>query len=108
LSVPCEHLINGDSCGNAFEPCEEECPANSEYPQPIKFDDPVPEYAYYFNGISTTERIAVSSFSAYKKPDSLESFAVDVIGRTYPLTECYRTLEEAVIVAKKLWKGEGK
>lgn len=107
LSVPCEHLINGDSCGNAFEPCDKDCPAN-EYPQPIKFDDPVPEYAYYFNGISTTERIAVSSFSAYKKPDSLESFAVDVIGRTYPLTECYRTLEEAVIVAKKLWKGEGK
>ena len=43
LSVPCKHLINGDACGNPFDHCDKDCPANSEYPQPIK----LPDFVYY-------------------------------------------------------------
>lgn len=93
--------VKADSIIPKFK--QSEC---DEEPQPIRFEDPVPEYVYYFNGISTTERIAVDSLSAYKKPDSFVSFAVDVIGRTYPLTDCYRTPEEALQVAKKMWEVE--
>ena len=98
-----QRVIDAESYIKANEPTVKE---NLSVPQPIKFDDPVPEYVYYFNGISTMERIAVASLSAYKRPDSFVSFAVDVIGRQYLLTDCYRTPEEALQVAKKLWNGE--
>jgi len=111
LSVPCEHLINGDSCGNAFEPCDKDCPANSEIPQPIKFDDPVPENVYvpaedcirFYNVIEyvlkkrKTLKSSTDEFLIYlRNPRTNDTLWVDA-------RECYRTLEEAVIVAKRLW-----
>ena len=105
LSVPCEHLINGDSCGNAFEPCDKDCPANSEIPQSIKFDDPVPEYVYIprNDGI---DRFKVSAF-VKNRVEQREEIVFTNGSKSIPYL-CYRTIEEAVIVAKKLWNGEGK
>jgi len=111
LSVPCEHLINGDSCGNAFEPCDKDCPANSEIPQPIKFDDPVPENVYvpaedcirFYNVIEyvlkkrKTLKSSTDEFLIYIK-DKHTGTTLWIDAR-----ECYRTPEEALQVAKKLW-----
>jgi len=104
VSVPCEHLINGDSCGNAFEPCEEECPANSEYPQPIRVDIPDIFYCPTPQGILRFKRSQVCDLLIILK-DTNNDDCLLKLHEEYP---CYRTLEEAVIVAKKLWKGEGK
>ena len=138
----CEHLV-GDLCGNAFEDCNKECPANSELKkpepvtvkafegchalignecmnymkcglescpaynsepviEPIKFDDPVPEYVYWTED-SRIERVASASFFATKERDNINAFVKDVIGRTYNLENCYKTLDDAVAVAKKTW-----
>jgi|GEM_PF-4467438 len=118
LSVPCEHLINGDSCGNAFEPCDKDCPANSEIPQPIKFDDPVPDKLYIAYSSFIRCYVVVGGFKKVidKEMDGSIRETFSIYAR--PITdgtaewltgkECYRTLEEAVIVAKKLWQGEKK
>ena len=99
LSVPCEHLINGDSCGNAFEPCEEECPANSEYPDPIRVDIPDIFYCPTPQGILRFKRSQIL-LKDTNNDDCLLKYHEE-----YP---CYRTIEEAVIVAKKMWNGDGK
>lgn len=103
----CEHLV-GDLCGNAFENCDKECLANSELKkpepviEPIKFDDPVPEYVYWTED-SRIERVASASFYATKERDNINAFVKDVVGRTYNLENCYKTLDDAVAVAKKNW-----
>ena len=116
LSVPCKHLINGDACGNPFDHCDKDCPANPEIPQPIKFDDPVPENVYvpvkdcirFYNVIEyvlkkrKTLKSSTDEFLIYlRNPRTNDTLWVDA-------RECYRTIEEAVIVAKKLWQGEKK
>ncbi len=97
LSVPCEHLVNGDSCGNAFEPCDKDCPANPEIPQPIKIALPDVVFTVTLDGIGKRN---VRTYTNLVKDDEQNL----LIGGE----KCYRTLEEAVIVAKKLWQGEGK
>jgi hypothetical protein len=99
LSVPCEHLINGDSCGNPFDHCDKDCPANSEYPDPIRLDIPDIFYCPTPQGILRFKRSQII-LKDTNNDDCLLKYHEE-----YP---CYRTLEEAVIVAKKLWKGEGK
>lgn len=97
LSVPCEHLINGDSCGNAFEPCDKDCPANSEYPDPIRVDIPDIFYCPTPQGILRFKRSQIL-LKDTNNDDCLLKYHEE-----YP---CYRTIEEAVIVAKKLWGGK--
>jgi hypothetical protein len=99
LSVPCEHLINGDSCGNPFDHCDKDCPANSEYPDPIRLDIPDIFYCPTPQGILRFKRSQII-LKDTNNDDCLLKYHEE-----YP---CYRTLEEAVIVAKKLWKGEKK
>jgi hypothetical protein len=99
LSVPCEHLINGDSCGNPFDHCDKDCPANSEYPDPIRLDIPDIFYCPTPQGILRFKRSQII-LKDTNNDDCLLKYHEE-----YP---CYRTLEEAVIVAKKLWNGEGK
>ncbi len=97
LSVPCEHLVNGDSCGNAFEPCDKDCPANSEYPDPIRVDIPDIFYCPTPQGILRFKRSQIL-LKDTNNDDCLLKYHEE-----YP---CYRTIEEALIVAKKLWGGK--
>jgi hypothetical protein len=99
LSVPCEHLINGDSCGNPFDHCDKDCPANSEYPDPIRLDIPDIFYCPTPQGIFRFKRSQII-LKDTNNDDCLLKYHEE-----YP---CYRTIEEAVMVAKKLWQGEGK
>ena len=99
LSVPCEHLVNGDSCGNAFEPCDKDCPANSEYPDPIRVDIPDIFYCPTPQGILRFKRSQIL-LKDTNNDDCLLKYHEE-----YP---CYRTPEEALQVAKKLWQGEKK
>ena len=94
LSVPCEHLINGDLCGNAFEPCDKDCPANSEIPDPIRVDIPDIFYCPTPQGILRFKRSQII-LKDINNDDCLLK-----LHEEYP---CYRTIEEAVIVAKRLW-----
>lgn len=94
LSVPCEHLINGDSCGNPFDHCDKDCPANSEYPDPIRIDIPNVFYCPTPDGILRFKRSQI-----ILKDTNNEDCLLKYLDE-YP---CYRTPEEALMVAKKLW-----
>ncbi len=94
LSVPCEHLINGDLCGNPFDHCDKDCPANSEYPDPIRLDIPDIFYCPTPQGILRFKR------SQIILKDTNNDDCLLKLHDEYP---CYRTIEEAVIVAKRLW-----
>ncbi len=95
LSVePCKHLINGDACGNPFDHCDKDCPANSEYPDPIRLDIPDIFYCPTPQGILRFKR------SQIILKDTNNDDCLLKLHDEYP---CYRTIEEAVIVAKRLW-----
>ena len=97
---------------SANEPVKD-CPANSEMPQPIKFDDPVPEYVYVVDASMICCYLVKGGFKKVmdKEMDgsTKETFSVYAELITKERAEwltgknCYRTLEEAVIVAKKQW-----
>lgn len=84
---------------NLSVPCEEECPANSEYPDPIRVDIPDIFYCPTPQGILRFKRSQIL-LKDTNNDDCLLKYHEE-----YP---CYRTLEEALIIAKKLWQGEGK
>lgn len=84
---------------NLSVPCEEECPANSEYPDPIRVDIPDIFYCPTPQGILRFKRSQII-LKDTNSDDCLLKYHEE-----YP---CYRTIEEAVIVAKKLWGGEKK
>lgn len=93
---------------------------NLSVPQPIKFDDPVPEYVYTITKYGIF-KFAVARYHreetkvkdgpiiykelvfAFEGDKCLDGTKRDV---TIDINNCYRTLEEAVIVAKKLWGGK--
>jgi len=91
---PCEHLINGDSCGSPFDYCDKDCPANSEYPDPIRVDIPDIFYCPTPQGILRFKRSQIIL---------KETNNEDCLLKLHDEYPCYRTLEEAVIVAKKMW-----
>jgi hypothetical protein len=93
LSVPCKPLASG-MCSNPFDHCEEDCPANSEYPQPIKLPDFV--YSASKSGVEFID----TKNRTFNTNDKGELLIND--------KPCFTTPEEALQVAKKLWQGEGK
>lgn len=99
-----------------------DCPVNSEIPQPVKFEDEVPfnlytvtEYGIFrftalrFHSEKTKEKngttITKEKVFAFEGDRKFDGTKKEV---TIDINNCYKTLEEAVIVAKKLWNGEGK
>lgn len=81
-----------------YEPVKD-CPVNSEIPDPIRVDIPDIFYCPTHHGILRFKR------SQIILKDTNNEDCLLKLHDEYP---CYRTLEEAVIVAKKLWNGEGK
>lgn len=82
-------------------------------PQPIKFEDEVPEYVYIVYASVIRCYVVIGGFKKVidKNLDGSirETFTIYAVPMTEERGEwldakgCYRTLEEAVIVAKKLW-----
>jgi hypothetical protein len=81
-----------------YEPVKD-CPVNSEYPDPIRVDIPDIFYCPTPHGILRFKR------SQIILKDTNNEDCLLKLHDEYP---CYRTLEEAVMVAKKLWNGDGK
>jgi hypothetical protein len=73
-------------------------------PEPIKFEDEVPECVYMITD-KAIKREKVVAFIQTKKLTSLEKteeIEFDYGGK-HSFTNCYKTLDEAIIVAKKNW-----
>ena len=89
---------------------------NLSVPQPIKFDDPVPDKLYIAYSSFIRCYVVVGGFKKVidKEMDGSIRETFSIYAR--PITdgtaewltgkECYRTPEEALQVAKKLWNGE--
>ena len=72
-------------------------------PKPISFDDPVPEYVYIVTNYGVLRKEVVQFVHQRYKTQKPDMFILTVGGNTMSFDDCYRTLEEAVIVAKKQW-----
>jgi hypothetical protein len=77
-------------------------------PKPISFEDPVPEYVYWLEENCIIRKRVVEFVQKRYKSGRSDTFALVEGGENPYLKNLYRTLEEAVMVAKKLWNGEGK
>jgi hypothetical protein len=118
-NTPCKHLFQ-DSCMGEDKCDNLNCPAYGTEPQPIKFEDPMPEYVYTITeyGIfrftalrfesekakgkdgTITKKEKVVAFEGQKEIDGTnEEVTIDI-------ESCYRTLEEAVKVAEKKWSAK--
>ena len=105
----CEHLKNGDctrcmKCGNMS--CPTYMSRSEPVIEPIKFDDPVPEYVYKVSDSS----IKIRKVLRFRRIDEKEADGtrktleyIQTNNGDYDFKNCYKTLDGAVAVAKKNW-----
>ena len=82
----------------------------TELPEPIKFEDEVPEYVYFLDDDSMIRfkvvelKMKHTKYPSGKEDKEILLYVERDVGNSYiPMVDCYRTLDEAVKVAKKNW-----
>ena len=88
-----------------FEPAEKPVVKENFTPEPIKFEDPVPDVCYQVTPHAIKKKMPVHFIKKTENGEDVYYVEFNYGGK-HRLDTCYKTFEDAVLVAKQKWEVE--